>query len=137
MHVGREKTLSSLRSQYSIPSCGGIIRSGIISCLYCKRERFKPVPPFMSDIPEDRLCVDEKTFTNAGVDYLGSYHIKLFKRTRSYKATAKKYISLFTCLTRRAVHLEIASDLSTDAFILALKSFISRSGKVSIISSDK
>ena len=137
MHVGREQTLSSLRSQYSIASCGGIIRSGITSCLYCKRERFKPVPPFMSDILEDRLCVDEKTFTNAGVDYLGSYHIKLSKRTRSYKATAKKYISLFTCLTRRAVHLEIAADLSTDVFILALKSFISKSGKVNIIRSDK
>ena len=74
----------------------------------------------MSDIPEDRLCVDEKPFTNIGVDYLSPYHIKLSKRTRSNKATAKRYIALFTCLTTRAAHLEIAGDLSADKFILAL-----------------
>ena len=136
LHVGREQTLSSLRSKYWIPACRRIIRSVITSCLYCKRERIKPAPTFMSDIPEDRLCIDEKQFTNTGVDYLGPHHIKLFKRTRSKQATAKRYVALFTCLTTRAVHLEIAGDLSTDAFILALSRFISRRGKVNIIRSD-
>ena len=83
----------------------------------------------MSDILEARLCIDEKPFTNTGGDYLGPYHIKLSKRTRSNQATAKRYVALFTCLTTRAVHLEIAGDLSTDAFILALRRFISRRGK--------
>ena len=129
LHVGREQTLSSLRSKYWIPACRGIIRSVITSCLYCKRERIKPAPPFMSDIPEDRLCIDEKPFTNTGVDYLGPYHIKLSKRTRSNQATAKRYVALFTCLTTRAVHLEIAGDLSTDAFVLALRRLISRRGR--------
>ena len=55
--------------------------SVITSCLYCKRERIKPVPPFMFDIPEDRLCVDKKPFTNTGVDYVGPCHIKLSKKT--------------------------------------------------------
>ena len=91
----------------------------------------------MSDIPEDRLCIDGKPFPNTGVDYLGPYRIKLhIKRTRSNQATAKRYVALFTCLTTRAVHLEIAGDLSTDAFILALRRFISRRGKVNIIRSD-
>ena len=90
----------------------------------------------MSDIPEDRLCIDVKPFINTGVDYLGPYNIKLSKRTRSNQATAKRYVALFTCLTTRAVHLEIAGDLSTDAFILALRRFISRRGKVNIIRSD-
>ena len=73
--IGTEQTLSSLRSKYWIPACRGIICSVITSCLYCKRDRSKPVPPFMSDIPEDTLCVDEKPFTNTGVDYLGPYCI--------------------------------------------------------------
>ena len=135
LHVGREQTLSSLRSKYWIPVCLGIICSVVTSCLYCKRERIKPAPPLMSDIPEDRLCIDEKSFTNAGVDYLGPYRIKLSKRTRSNQSTAKKYVARFTCLTTRAVHLEIAGDLSTDAFILGLRRLISRRGKVSIITS--
>ena len=136
LHVGREQTLSSLRSMYWIPACRRIIRSVITSCLYCKRERIKSAPPFMSDIPEDRLCIDEKPFTNTDVDYLGPYHIKLSKRTKSNQATAKRYVALFTYLTTRAVHLEIAGDLSTDALILALRRFISRRGKANLIRSD-
>ena len=90
----------------------------------------------MSDIPEDRLCIDEKPFTNTGIDYLGPYHIKFSKRTRYNQATAKRYVALFTCLTTRAVHREIAGDLYTDAFILTLRRFIPRRSKVNIIRSD-
>ena len=90
----------------------------------------------MPDVPEDRLCVNEKPFTNTGADYLGPYYIKLSKRIRSNQATAKRYVALFTCFTTRAIHLEIASDLSTDAFILALRRFISRRGKVNTMRSD-
>ena len=120
------KTLSSLRSKYRIPACHGIICSVITFCLYCKRERIKTVPPFMSDILEDRLCVDEKSFTNTDVDYLGPYHIKLSKRSRSNQATAKSCIALFTCSTTREVHLKMAGDLYTDAFTFLLRRFISK-----------
>ena len=117
LHVRREQTFSSLGSKYGIPAFCGIICSVITSCLYCKRERIKPIPPFMSDIPEDRLCVDEKPFTNTGVDYLGTCHIKLSKRTRSNQVTAKRYIAQFTCSTTRSVHLEIDGDLSWRSYL--------------------
>ena len=90
----------------------------------------KPVPPLMSYIPEDRLFIDKKSFTSTGC------HMKLSKSPSSNQVTAKRYVALFTCLTKREVHLEKAGDLSTDAFILALRRFISRGGKVSIIRSD-
>ena len=136
LHVGREQTLSSPGSKYWIPSCRRIIRLVIPSWLYCKSERIKPAPPFMSDIPEDRLCIDEKPFANTGVDYLCPYHIKLSKRTRSNQVTSKRYVAAFTCLTTGTVHLKIAGDFSTDAFILALRRCISRRGKVNTIRSD-
>ena len=82
-----------------------------------------------------RFFIDEKPFANTGVDYVGPYQIILSKRIRSNQATAKRYIALFTCLTTRKVHLEIAGDLSIDAFTLALMKFISRRGKVNIIRS--
>ena len=41
-------------------------------------------------------------------------------------------MALFTCSTTRAVHLEMAGDLSIDVFILPPKRFISKSGTVNI-----
>ena len=43
---------------------------------------------------------------------------------------------VFTCLTMRAVHLELSYSLDTDAFINALRRFISRRGKPHTFFSD-
>ena len=48
----------------------------------------------------------------------------------------KAYICLFVCLSVKAVHLELVSDLTTEAFIAALRQFISRRGYPSLIWSD-
>ena len=52
--------------------------------------------------------------------------------TKSYKG----YISLFICLSTKAIHLEIVSDLTTESFIAALKRFMARRGLCSNIYSD-
>lgn len=72
----------------------------------------------MSEIPKDRLYIDEKSFTNTG-GVLSLYHLKISKRTKSNQVTTKRYVPVFTSLTTRVVHLEISGDLSADAFILA------------------
>ena len=79
----------------------------------------------MSKLPNERLSVVEKPFSKVGVDYFGPLVVKLSKRTQSNQATVKRYGVLFTCLTTRTVHLEIAGDISTDSFILVLRQFIS------------
>ena len=79
----------------------------------------------MSKLPNDRLSVVEKPFSKVGVDYFGPLVVKLSKRTQSNQATVKRYGVLFTGLTTRTVHLEIAGDISTDSFILVLRQFIS------------
>lgn len=136
LHSGREQTLSRLREKYWIPSCRGLIRTVINECSYCKRRSAKPQQPFMSDIPSDRLAVHQKPFTNSGVDYFGPIIVKSQKYTRLNKSVAKRYGVLFTCLTTRAVHLELAFDMTTDTFILALRRFISRRGYVKLLRSD-
>ena len=55
--------------------------------------------------------------------------MKLTHKTRLNQATHKQYGALFTCLTTRTVHLELASDLSANVFILALRRFIAPCGK--------
>jgi hypothetical protein len=44
------------------------------------------------------------------------------------RTTTKAYLSIFVCLATKAVHLEVVSELSTQAFIGALNRFIARRG---------
>ena len=46
------------------------------------------------------------------------------------------YVAVFVCLASRAEHLEIVSNLFTEALIAPLKRFIARRGKCSTIFSD-
>nr|XP_024656059.1 uncharacterized protein LOC112431629 [Maylandia zebra] len=84
----------------------------------------------MSDLPIDRISADLPPFTYVGVDYFGPIEVK---RGRSL---VKRYGVLFTCLTCRAVHLEVAHSLDTGSCINAIRRFICRRGQVKEIRSD-
>ena len=48
----------------------------------------------------------------------------------------KSYICLFVSFSVKAVHLELVSDLTSDAFISCLRQFIARRGKPKVVWSD-
>lgn len=87
----------------------------------------------MSDLPSCRVepC---KAFTHTGVDYAGPLYITTTRKrgVRSQKA----YLCVFVCLVTKAVHVELASDLSSATFLNAFKRFLSRRGPCSFIYSD-
>ena len=84
----------------------------------------------MADLPPERLAVNERPFTFVGIDCFCPI---LVNRGRG---EVKRYGIMFTCMTIRAVHLEVLPDLTTDAFINALRRFISRRGKPRRLVSD-
>ena len=90
--------------------------------IYCKRQRVKPQQQLMSDLPESPSAVFDAPFIHTGVDYFGPITIKRRKRARAW------YGVVFICLTYRAIHLELAGDLSTDCIVIALQRFASRRG---------
>ncbi|XP_017795070.1 PREDICTED: uncharacterized protein LOC108576569 [Habropoda laboriosa] len=70
---------------------------------------------------------------NCGVDYASPCLIK--DRVRS-RIAQKTYICIFTCFSTKTVHIELATDLSTDGFLNCFYRFIARRGKCKSIYSD-
>ena len=136
LHTGREHTLSIIREKFWIIKGKSVVRKVIKDCLFCERRRVTPTTPVMSDLPRERLATNEPPFTYTGVDYFGPLIVKLTKQTRSNQRTSKRYGVLFTCLTFRAIHIELANDLSTDSFLLALRRFRSRRGNPKLMWTD-
>ncbi len=87
----------------------------------------------MGQLPPQRITPDI-VFENVGVDYAGPLHLK---RGSVRKPTSvKSYVCVFVSMSVKAVHLELVSDLTTEAFIACLRRFIARCGKPSSIWSD-
>ncbi len=133
MHSGPEHTIAQLRQAYWIVKVRPLVKSLIKTCLYCSAQRAKPSVPFMADLPLARVSMNPP-FTFTGLDYFGPL---LIKRGLSRQGTSKRWGCLFTCLSTRAVHLELVVSLETDAFILALRRFVARRSKPSHVFSDR
>ncbi len=87
----------------------------------------------MGQLPVERVAPDS-VFDRAGLDYAGPVYIKHgFVRKPT---VVKAYICVFVSLSVKAVHLELVSDLSSEAFIACLRRFIARRGKPSLLWSD-
>ncbi|XP_062713842.1 uncharacterized protein LOC134290677 [Aedes albopictus] len=99
-----------------------VVRSVCRSCQYCKIKKAAPVPPMMGPLPKVRLTPFIRPFTYVGVDYLGHLEVKVGR------SIVKRFICLFTCLTVRAVHLELAHSLSTKSCVMAFRRFANRRG---------
>ena len=83
----------------------------------------------IGQLPADRLV-----FQYVGVNYAGPLLVKYGSVRKSI--LVKSYVSVFVLLSVKAVHLELVSDLTTEAFHAALCRFISRRGKLSTVWSD-
>lgn len=57
----------------------------------------------------------DKPFTKTGIDFCGPIIIRQSLNKKS--SSTKTYIAVFVCMSLRAVHLEVVSDLTTNAFI--------------------
>ncbi|KAM4561412.1 uncharacterized protein V3H82_015431 [Fundulus diaphanus] len=129
-HAGRNHMLSKLQRRFWIPGANGAIRRLLSKCVDCKKLHRTAGKQLMADLPTCRVLPDEPPFTRVGVDYFGPFMVK---RGRGH---VKRYGVIFTCLAVRAVHLEVASSLDTDACLNAIRRFLARRGQVKEMYSD-
>ena len=134
MHNGIGDTLTELRARFWVTRGRQTVRKVVSKCSVCKKIQglsYKaPQPP---PLPEYRVS-DEFAFTQVGVDFAGPLHVRdiYAKNTTLNKA----YITLFTCTSSRAVHLELVSNLTAVCFLNALIRFKARRGTPALIVSD-
>ncbi|XP_016523021.1 uncharacterized protein LOC107835205 [Poecilia formosa] len=89
----------------------------------------------MSNLPPDRLATDPP-FTNVGLDVFGPWFVS-YQRTRGSVNQNKRWAVIFTCLSIRAVHIEVINSLDTSSFINAFRRFLAIRGPVKTIRSDR
>ncbi|XP_055614826.1 uncharacterized protein LOC129761144 [Toxorhynchites rutilus septentrionalis] len=122
VHGGITMTLSVVRDEFWPLNGRKAVRSAIRKCYECCRANPKPIQQPIGQLPVARVTANE-AFACTGVDYCGPIYLKpIHRRT----AARKSYICVFVCLSTKAVHLELVSDLSTAAFLMALDRFVGR-----------
>ncbi|XP_062533250.1 uncharacterized protein LOC134202211 [Armigeres subalbatus] len=121
-HGNTETVVNEIRQLYSISRLRLVVKRVSRECTFCKIRRAKPAIPPMAPLPPDRLAHHERAFTYTGVDYFGPLLVKLGR------SNVKRWVALFTCLTVRAVHLEVAYTLSTESCISCVRRFVGRRG---------
>lgn len=129
-HQFEDGTICSIRSRYWIPKLRTLVRSVKIRCPACKVQSAKPNPLIAGQLPLDRITPYVQTFFYTGLDYFGPINITIGRRQE------KRWIALFTCLTTRAIHMEVAENLSTDACLMVIKNFCNLRGTPGRIRSD-
>ncbi|XP_055611269.1 uncharacterized protein LOC129757912 [Uranotaenia lowii] len=133
LHAGAKLLTSTVNQRYWIVGLQNAIRRTVQSCTRCVRLKGRTAVQLMGSLPLSRVMAT-RAFSHVGVDFTGPLLLRA-ACVRGVKTT-KGYIAVFVCMSTKAVHLEAASDLSTNTFISALKRFISRRGYPNEIWSD-
>ena len=133
LHAGPTLLISSLNHRFHIICLRKTVRSVTRQCVICRRLTVRPHNQMLGQLPLERVTPGS-VFEKVGVDYAGPFQIKYgFVRKPTI---VKAYICIFVSSYVRAVHLELVSDLTAEAFLAALRRFIARRGHPLLIWSD-
>ncbi|KYQ47217.1 hypothetical protein ALC60_13774, partial [Trachymyrmex zeteki] len=125
-HAGPQATLAAIRERFWIISGRNLVRQTVQKCVTCFRSQPKAASTIMGNLPRARVNIPKRAFDQCGVDYAGPCYYK--KGTRRNAKQIKCYIAVFICLATKAIHLELATGLSSEAFLNVFKRFIARRG---------
>ena len=120
LHNGIKETLTELRSRFWVPRGRQVVRRVIARCSVCKKfeGQHYSVPP--AALPGFHL-EEQFAFTSTGVDFSVPLFVKAGSNGRCQMN--KVHITLFTCCSTRAIHVDLVPDLTTEAFLRCFKHF--------------
>ena len=130
LHEGTEYVRIMLQQEIWIIGLRNALSEIKSRCIKCRQRNANPIHPPMADLPRERFDEHVFPFTHTGVDYFGPFEVKFLRQTLNW------WCCLFTCLTTRAVHIEVTQSLDTESYIAAVTRFVARRGCTSTIISD-
>ncbi|GFX02317.1 integrase catalytic domain-containing protein [Trichonephila clavipes] len=133
LHTGASSLLHYVREKLWPLNGRSLCRKVVHECLVCFKSQPLVTSQLMGNLPRDRV-VPDYPFNCSGVDFCGPFMIR-YKNQRK-GILHKIYICVFVCFVSKAIHIEIVSDLTSDAFIATLKRFFNRRGKCAKLYSD-
>jgi hypothetical protein len=131
--VSIENVKHKLREGFIILGLNQFLKKLTKNCMFCKKQKNKPLTQRMADLPSYRFSMPLRAFSKVGIDFAGPFHIKQLGRG---KPRLKSYILVFSCLQTRAVHLEATESQDTDSVLNAFSRFTSLRGMPEEILSD-
>lgn len=129
-HHNHESVVNELRQRFYIPQIRTVVKGVRWNCKLCALRRCKPQPTQIADLPALRFETVIRPFTYTGVDYFGPLKVKVGRQIN------KRWGVIYTCLTIRAVWLDVVPSYDTQACIFSIRDFINRKGVIQEFYSD-
>lgn len=133
LHAPPNLLLAQVRRKFWPLRGRQLVKRTVRKCLTCAKARPMTINQVMAPLPPERVTPNQ-VFENVGIDNTGPILVRSSNRKSS--EILKAYLCVFTCFATKANHLEIVTSLTTEAFISALKRFVSRRGVPQCIYSD-
>jgi Pao retrotransposon peptidase/Family of unknown function (DUF5641) len=133
-HVGGvNTTLNKINEECWIIHAKPQVNREVIGCINCRKRHPPPgTKTIMASLPDCRLEGTEnfiQPFENTIVDAAGPFFMKDDLRK-------KHWVILYSCLTYRAIHLELIPSMSTQTFLNSFHRFVARRGVPKFVRSD-
>jgi len=116
VQCGYKSLVCESRKRFWIVEVRKMAQQVTSNCVTCKTLRRKPREQLIGQIPKLRVAAGFPTFSNTAIDMFGPFQVKIGQKT-----IKEAQAIIFTCMTTRAIHLELVTDKITDAFLMAFQ----------------
>ena len=124
-HCGPSTLMTHAANLYQVVGGRTLARSICTRCVVCRKASAKASSQLLGQLPPARV-EPHYVFLHTGMDFAGPFLIKKGHTRRP--VMIKAHLAVFICFVTRAVHLELVSDQTTQAFLAALDRFVDRRG---------
>ncbi|XP_028417495.1 uncharacterized protein LOC114541894 [Dendronephthya gigantea] len=131
-HCGYKSLVHEARKKYWIIGIRNAAKKLTNKCITCKKLRSKPLEQIEGQLRSLRVAMGLPAFTITAMDMFGPIQIRMNRKT-----CKEAQVIIFTCMTMRAIHLELVMDRSTETFLMAFRRFACTYGHPNVCWSDR